>query len=212
MEENKSANTLPSLIDEVLIAGVENDLFLKDNIKNIALNKFLQKKLYHLLWHIFHSFSVMYPENPTEEEKSRTKTFINKIATDLYIICYSCSKNKDTLIKTYDIDLAVSSRLNIIHFFCYYHKEVNIKYRPSIININAKYDPDLYTTDFIIKRYTTDDYISFIESNYNLNLYKLFQSDTMDSFFQLFYDFTKQFYRLDADKYDLQINLKISAI
>ena len=212
MEENKSANTLPSLIDEVLIAGVENDLFLKDNIKNIVLNKFLQKKLYHLLWHIFHSFSVMYPENPTEEEKSRTKTFINKIATDLYIICYSCSKNKDTLIKTYDIDLAVSSRLNIIHFFCYYHKEVNIKYRPSIININAKYDPDLYTTDFIIKRYTTDDYISFIESNYNLNLYKLFQSDTMDSFFQLFYDFTKQFYRLEADKYDLQINLKISAI
>jgi hypothetical protein len=212
MEENKSANTLPSLIDEVLIAGVENDLFLKDNIKNIVLNKFLQKKIYHLLWHIFHSFSVMYPENPTEEEKSRTKTFINKIATDLYIICYSCSKNKDTLIKTYDIDLAVSSRLNIIHFFCYYHKEVNIKYRPSIININAKYDPDLYTTDFIIKRYTTDDYISFIESNYNLNLYKLFQSDTMDSFFQLFYDFTKQFYRLDADKYDLQINLKISAI
>jgi hypothetical protein len=212
MEENKSANTLPSLIDEVLIAGVENDLFLKDNIKHMVLNKFLQKKLYHLLWHIFHSFSVMYPENPTEEEKSRTKTFINKIATDLYIICYSCSKNKDTLIKTYDIDLAVSSRLNIIHFFCYYHKEVNIKYRPSIININAKYDPDLYTTDFIIKRYTTDDYISFIESNYNLNLYKLFQSDTMDSFFQLFYDFTKQFYRLDADKYDLQINLKISAI
>jgi hypothetical protein len=212
MEENKSANTLPSLIDEVLIAGVENDLFLKDNIKNIVLNKFLQKKIYHLLWHIFHSFSVMYPENPTEEEQSRTKTFINKIATDLYIICYSCSKNKDTLIKTYDIDLAVSSRLNIIHFFCYYHKEVNIKYRPSIININAKYDPDLYTTDFIIKRYTTDDYISFIESNYNLNLYKLFQSDTMDSFFQLFYDFTKQFYRLEADKYDLQINLKISAI
>jgi hypothetical protein len=212
MEENKSANTLPSLIDEDLIAGLENDLFLKDNIKYIVLNKFLQKKIYHLLWHIFHSFSVMYPENPTEEEKSRTKTFINKIATDLYIICYSCSKNKDTLIKTYDIDLAVSSRLNIIHFFCNYHKEVNIKYRPSIININAKYDPDLYTTDFIIKRYTTDDYISFIESNYNLNLYKLFQSDTMDSFFQLFYDFTKQFYRLEVDKYDLQINLKISAI
>ena len=212
MEEIKSSNTGLSLIDDDLIAGVENDVFLKDNIKHIVLNKFLQKKIYHLLWHIFHSFSVMYPENPTEEEKSRTKTFINKIATDLYIICYSCSKNKDTLIETYDIDLAVSSRLNIIHFFCNYHKEVNIKYRPSIININAKYDPDLYTTDFIIKRYMKDDHISFIESNYNLNLYKLFQSNTMDSFFQLFYNFTKQFYRLEAEKYDLQINLKISAI
>jgi hypothetical protein len=212
MEEIKSSNTSISLIDEDIINGVENDVLLKDKIKNITLNKFSQKKIYHLLWHIFHSFSVVYPEEPTEEEQSRTKNFINKIATHLSIICYSCSRNKDTLIKTYDIDLAVSSRLNIIDFFCNYHKEVNIKYRPSIININAKYEPDLYTTDFIIKRYMNDDYISFIESNYNLNLYKLFQSNTMGSFFQLFYNFTKQFYRLEADKYDLQINLKISAI
>jgi len=212
MEEIKSYNTRLSLIDDDIINGVENDVLIKDKIKNITLNKFSQKKIYHLLWHIFHSFSVVYPEEPTEDERSRTKNFINKIATDLYIICSSCSKNKDTLIETYDIDLAVSSRLNIIHFFCNYHKEVNIKYRPSIININAKYDPDLYTTDFIIKRYTTNDYISFIESNYNLNLYKLFQSNTMDSFFQLFYNFTKQFYKLEAEKYNVQINLKISAI
>ena len=212
MEEIKSYNTRLSFIDDDIINGVENDVLIKDKIKNITLNKFSQKKIYHLLWHIFHSFSVVYPEEPTEDERSRTKNFINKIATDLYIICSSCSKNKDTLIETYDIDLAVSSRLNIIHFFCNYHKEVNIKYRPSIININAKYDPQVYTTDFIIKRYTTNDYISFIESNYNLNLYKLFQSNTMDSFFQLFYNFTKQFYKLEAEKYNVQINLKISAI
>lgn len=212
MEEIKSYNTRLSLIDDDIINGVENDVLIKDKIKNITLNKFSQKKIYHLLWHIFHSFSVVYPEEPTEDERSRTKNFINKIATDLYIICSSCSKNKDTLIETYDIDLAVSSRLNIIHFFCNYHKEVNIKYRPSIININAKYDPQVYTTDFIIKRYTTNDYISFIESNYNLNLYKLFQSNTMDSFFQLFYNFTKQFYKLEAEKYNVQINLTISAI
>lgn len=212
MEEIKSYNTRLSFIDDDIINGIENDVLIKDKIKNITLNKFSQKKIYHLLWHIFHSFSVVYPEEPTEDERSRTKNFINKIATDLYIICSSCSKNKDTLIETYDIDLAVSSRLNIIDFFCNYHKEVNIKYRPSIININAKYDPPVYTTDFIIKRYTTNDYISFIESNYNLNLYKLFQSNTMDSFFQLFYNFTKQFYKLEAEKYNVQINLKISAI
>ena len=212
MEEIKSYNTRLSFIDDDIINGIENDVLIKDKIKNITLNKFSQKKIYHLLWHIFHSFSVVYPEEPTEDERSRTKNFINKIATDLYIICSSCSKNKDTLIETYDIDLAVSSRLNIIDFFCNYHKEVNIKYRPSIININAKYDPQVYTTDFIIKRYTTNDYISFIESNYNLNLYKLFQSNTMDSFFQLFYNFTKQFYKLEAEKYNVQINLKISAI
>ena len=127
MEEIKSYNTRLSFIDDDIINGVENDVLIKDKIKNITLNKFSQKK-------------------------------------------------------------------------------------PSIININAKYDPQVYTTDFIIKRYTTNDYISFIESNYNLNLYKLFQSNTMDSFFQLFYNFTKQFYKLEAEKYNVQINLKISAI
>ena len=212
MEEIKTSDKRFSLIDDDLINCANNDFLLKYQIKSITLNKFLQKKIYHLLWHIFHSFSVMYPDEPTEEEKFRTKNFINKITTHLSIICSSCSRNKDTFIENYDIDLAVSSKTNIIQFFSNYHKEVNIKYRPSIININAKYEPDLYTTDFIIKRYMNDDYISFIESNYNLNLYKLFQSNTMGSFFQLFYDFTKQFYRLEADKYDLQINLKISAI
>ena len=192
------------LIDEDLISCAENDFLLKYQIKSITLSKFLQKKIYHLLWHIFHSFSVMYPDEPTEEEKSRTKNFINKITTHLSIICSSCSRNKDTFIEKYDIDLAVSSKTNIIQFFCDYHKEVNIKYRPPLIATNAKYDADLFTTDFIIERYTKNDYISLIETTYNLNLYKNFQLNSMDSFFQLFQSCSKLIYRLESDKYDFQ--------
>ena len=192
------------LIDEDLISCAENDFLLKYQIKSITLSKFLQKKIHHLLWHIFHSFSVMYPENPTEEEKLRTKNFMNKITTNLYIICSSCNRNKDTFIENYDIDLAVSSKTNIIQFFSNYHKEVNIKYRPPIVTTNAKYDADLFTTDFIIERYTKNDYISLIETTYNLNLYKNFQLNSMDSFFQLFQSCSKLIYRLESDKYDFQ--------
>ena len=204
MEEIKTSRNNFLLIDEDLISCAENDFLLKYQIKSITLNKFLQKKIYHLLWHIFHSFSVMYPENPSEEEKIRTKNFINKITTDLSIICSSCSRKKDTFIQNYDIDLAVSSKTNIIQFFCDYHKEVNIKYRPQIVTTNAKYDADLFTTDFIIERYTKNDYISLIETTYNLNLYKNFQLNSMDSFFQLFQSCSKLIYRLETDKYDFQ--------
>ena len=202
MAEIKTSSTNFSLIDEDLINCAENDFLLKYQIKSITLNKFLQKKIHHLLWHIFHSFSVMYPENPTEEEKLRTKNFINKITTHLSIICSSCGRNKDTFIQNYNIDLAVSSKTNIIQFFCDYHKEVNIKYRPPIVTTNAKYDADLFTTDFIIERYTKNDYISLIETTYNLNLYKNFQLNSMDTFFQLFQSCSKEIYR--EDKYDFQ--------
>ena len=205
MDNIKISNTGFSLIDDNLINCANNDFLLKYQIKSITLNKFLQKKIYHLLWHIFHSFSVMYPENPTEEEKLRTKNFINKITTHLSIICSSCSKNKDTFIANYDIDLAVSSKTNIIQFFCDYHKEVNIKYRPPIVTTNAKYEADLFNTEFIIERYTKNDYISLIETTYNLNLYKNFQFNSMDSFFQLFQSCAKEIYK-ETDKYALQLN------
>jgi hypothetical protein len=204
MEEIKTSDTRFSLIDDDLINCANNDFLLKYQIKSITLNKFLQKKIYHLLWHIFHSFSVMYPETPSEEEKTRTKNFINKITTHLSIICSSCSRNKDTFIQNYDIDLAVSSKTNIIQFFSNYHKEVNIKYRAPIVTTNSKYQADLFTTDFIIERYTKNDYISLIETTYNLNLYKNFQLNSMDSFFQLFHSCSKLIYRLESDKYDFQ--------
>lgn len=204
MENIKTSNTSFSLIDEDLISCAENDFLLIYQIKSITLNKFLQKKIHHLVWHIFHSFSVMYPDEPTEEERTRTKNFINKITTHLSIICSSCGGNKDTFIQNYDIDLAVSSKINIIQFFCDYHKEVNIKYRPPLITINKTYDVDLYNTDFIIERYTKNDYISLIETTYNLNLYKNFQLNYMDSFFHLFQSCSKLIYR-EADKYALQL-------
>ena len=190
MEEINNSNTSFSLIEDDLIQlSNNNNSFYKQNIKNFTLGMFLKTKIQHIAWHIFHSFSIMYPDEPTEDEQLRTKNFIKKITTNLGIICSSCSGNKDTFISKYNTDLAVSSKTNLIQFFCDYHKNVNTTLRPQKY---FNYEPDIYTTKFIIDRYTKNDYISLINTTYNINLVLLFQQNSMDDFFLLFHKNVKE--------------------
>jgi hypothetical protein len=204
MEEINNSNTSFSLIEDDLIQlSNNNNSFYKQNIKNFTLGMFLKTKIQHIAWHIFHSFSIMYPDEPTEDEKLRTKNFINKITTNLGIICSSCSGNKDTFIAKYDIDLAVSSKTNLIQFFCDYHKYVNTTLRPQK---HFSYEPDIYTTYFIIDRYTKNDYISLINTTYNINLVSLFQQNSMDDFFLLFHKNVKEIISYkEPNNYDFEI-------
>lgn len=204
MEEINNSNTSFSLIEDDLIQlSNNNNSFYKQNIKNFTLGMFLKTKIQHIAWHIFHSFSIMYPDEPTEDEKLRTKNFIKKITTNLGIICSSCSGNKDTFISKYNTDLAVSSKTNLIQFFCDYHKYVNTTLRPQK---HFSYEPDIYTTKFIIDRYTKNDYISLINATYNINLVSLFQQNSMDDFFLLFHKNVKEIISYkEPDKYDFEI-------
>ena len=197
-------NTNFSLIEDDLIQlSNNNNSFYKQNIKNFTLGMFLKTKIQHIAWHIFHSFSIMYPDEPTIEQQLMTKNFISKITTNLGIICSSCGGNKDNFISKYDIDLAVSSKTSLIHFFCDYHKYVNTTLRPQK---HFSYEPDIYTTDFIIDRYTKNDYISLINTTYNINLVSLFQQNSMDDFFLLFHKNVKEIISYkEPDKYDFEI-------
>ena len=201
MEEINNSNTFFSLIEDELIQLSNNNNFYKENVKKFILGMFLKTKIQHIAWHIFHSFSIMYPDEPTIEQQLMTKNFINKITTNLGIICSSCSGNKDNFISKYDTDLAVSSKTNIIQFFCNYHKYVNTTLRPQ-----KHYEPDTYTSDFIIDRYTKNDYISLINNTYNINLVSLFQQNSMDDFFLLFNKNVKEIISYkELDKYDFDI-------
>jgi len=132
-----------------------------------------------------------------------TKNFIMSIKTNIKIGCSSCG-NKDIFVENSDMDTVVNSKINLIQFFCDYHKIVNTKYRRTI----QPYNLDMYTTDFIIDRYTNNDYISFIETKYTVNLYKLFQNHTMDNFFSIFDNNITKKIRSENDKYDFDINFK----
>jgi hypothetical protein len=204
MEEIKTSNTDFSLIEDDLIQlANNNNSFYQQNIKNFTLGMFFKTKIQHIAWHIFHSFSIIYPDEPTIEQQLMTKNFINKITTNLGIICSSCGGNKDNFISKYDIDLAVSSKTNIIQFFCDYHKYVNTTLRPQK---HFSYEPDIYTTEFIIDRYTKNDYISLINTTYNINLVSLFQQKSMDDFFLLFHKNVKEIISYkESDKYDFEI-------
>jgi hypothetical protein len=198
-------NTSFSLINNDLIQMSNiNNSFYKKNVNTFVLGMFSKTKIQHIAWHIFHSFSVMYPDEPTKEEQLRTKNFINKITNNLGIICSSCnSKNKDTFIENYDIDLAVSSKKNIIHFFCDYHKKVNTTLRQQE---HFNYEPDIYTNEFIIDRYTKNDYISLIDAAYKINLFSLFQQNCMNDFFLLFHKNVKEIISYkETNKYDFDI-------
>ena len=205
MEEINNSNTIFSLIEDDLIqlSNNNNNGFYKQNVKQFILGMFLKTKIQHIAWHIFHSFSIMYPDEPTIEQQLMTKNFINKITTNLGIICSSCGGNKDKFISNYDTDLAVSSKTNLIQFFCDYHKYVNTTLRPQK---HFSYEPDIYTTDFIIDRYTKNDYISLINTTYNINLVSLFQQNSMDDFFLLFHKNVKEIISYkEPDKYDFEI-------
>ena len=204
MEEINNSNTIFSLIEDDLIQlSNNNNSFYKQNVKQFILGMFLKTKIQHIAWHIFHSFSIMYPDEPTIEQQLMTKNFISKITTNLGIICSSCGGNKDTFIANYDTDLAVSSKTNIIQFFCDYHKYVNTTLRPQK---HFSYEPDIYTTDFIIDRYTKNDYISLINTTYNINLVSLFQQNSMDDFFLLFHKNVKEIISYkEPNNYDFEI-------
>jgi hypothetical protein len=193
-----------SLIDHDLIQlSNNNNSFYKQNVKQFILGMFLKTKIQHVAWHIFHSFSTLYPDEPTTEQQLMTKNFIKKITTNLGIICSSCSGKKDNFIATYDTDLAVSSKTNLIQFFCDYHKHVNTTLRQQK---PFNYEPDIYTTEFIIDRYTKNDYISLIDRTYNINLVSLFQQNSMDDFFPLFHKNVKEIiYYKEPNKYDFEI-------
>ena len=152
------------------------------------------------------SFSILYPELPTEEQKSDMKSFLLSLKTNLKLFCHSCGgNNKDTFIENSDIDFAVSSKDNLIQFFCDYHISVNTisRLNPELYNYNS----DLYNKDFIINRYTKNDYIGFIETMYNINLFKLFQNRQLQSFFS---NFTETLKKILSEKiYDFSINFTV---
>ena len=169
-------------------------------IKGLVISRFLHKKIFHVLWHILHSFSVLYPETPNQEQRQLTKDLILNIKANLKITCTSCSNNvKDDFIENNNLDLAVSSKNTLIQFFCDYHVKINSEYRHQI----NKYDSSMYNIDYIINKYSQNDYVSLIENIYDINLFKLFETNQLNSFFVKFENVKKQIY---SEKFTFNFN------
>ena len=191
---------MSNIINSELISFANNDQTLIRFVNALIINRFLHKKLFHVLWHILHSFSVLYPETPNEEQRQLTKDFILNIKSKLNIICSSCSDNvKDDFIENNNLDLAVSSKTTLIQFFCDYHIKINSEYRYQL----NKYDSSLYNIDYIVNKYSQTDYVSLIENIYDINLFNLFETNQLNSFFIKFENVKKQIY---SEKFTFNFN------
>lgn len=155
-------------LDLLLEQYINNNPNIKTQFKSLLYNNIYTKRGQHISWHLLHSFSVVYPDYPSEQLKTNTKQFINNLKGYLPF-CSSCSNNiKDNFIQNYNIDLAVSNKNEIIIFFINYHSYINISFTN-----NPNYDSSIFTIDYVINKYSDNMYNDYFKTNYNIDLLQI---------------------------------------
>lgn len=125
---------------------------------------YLSQNYYHImLWHMFHSFSVFYPDEPSDVLKVNTKLFLNSLKN--MTGCSGCSNNKnDVFVSNCNLDDVVGSKTKMVAFFNDYHKYINVKI------LKKPDDYDLFTNDYIISKYSGNEFTRYFENKYSFNL------------------------------------------
>lgn len=77
-------------------------------------------------WIFLHSISFSYPENPTKKDKRQFKTFF--LSLENVLPCSLCCEHYKKYLQEHDIDDALQSRKNLIHYFIRLHNHINKKY------------------------------------------------------------------------------------
>jgi hypothetical protein len=172
-------------IDAFLCNSLKNDSHVKMNVKQMVQIDY--SKLYHgqLIWHMLHSLSVFYPHEPTIDHKNDAKFLIENAKSLLF--CSSCSRNPhDNFYELYDLDLAVSCKMEMVKYFIEYHKFINS-------NIpNKIYNGEPFTIDYVINKYTNQDYINYFKQVHDFNIEELMTSDK-DNFHKAVLKFKNNF-------------------
>ena len=163
-------------MNNILFESIHNDNKIIDNLKNNLHSESIKKRHQHISWILLHSFSVFYPIEPTEIEKNNTKNFI-KVIKHRLPFCSACSNNKnDKFIENYNLDIAISTRDELVNFFIKYHSYINKNF------VNLEYDDSIYTIEYIINKYTSTDYRQYIKNIYNIDLNEIITNSIIDNY------------------------------
>jgi hypothetical protein len=158
---------------------MNNSNDIKKQFMAVFFNNIYLKRAQHITWNILHSFSVFYPDSPSEQLQQNTKLFINNLKTYLPF-CSSCSNNiKDNFIQNYNIDFAVSNKNELILFFINYHSYINTSFTN-----NPNYDSSIFTIEYVINKYSDNTYNEYFKTNYNLDLLTIISEEAEFSTFQ----------------------------
>ena len=160
-------------LNQLLCNSINNDSTIVSNFKRLLLSNIIKTRCYNIIWHSLHSFSTIYPENPSDNQKKNTKELLLKIKS-VMPFCMSCSNNNgDTFLENYNLELATSSTNELIICLIDYHKFIN-----NTFGKNKNYDDSLYTIDFIKNKYADNSYTQYIKQTYHISLLELISNNS----------------------------------
>lgn len=207
-------DNLDEIMKNQMIFSYENNLTFRNQLVTIFNNHYSQNIKYHLMWMFFHSFSFSYPDIPSEEYKMETANFIANIIPKNLGGCGGCQNDYKTYIEKLNVFRIVSSKLELSTFFVDLHNYINNKKFDQqnrivtnnfkiIINENDKLvSPINCTYEDVKNKYEQTDFIALLETKYNINMFKLIESKSLATFYDLFN-------KIDFKTADVQYNVSI---
>jgi hypothetical protein len=191
---------LDEIMKNQMIFSFENNLSFRNQLSNVFNVYHLQNSKFHLMWLFFHSFSFAYPDIPSDEYKMETVHFITNIIPKNLGGCGSCQNDYKTYIEKLNIFRIISSKQEISTFFVELHNYINNKKfeqnnKTAIssqfkitTNKNISINNQVIICDYetVKTKYEQIDYVSLLETKYNINMFKLIESKSLATFYELF--------------------------
>jgi hypothetical protein len=208
-------DNLDETIKNHMIFSYENNVAFRTQLTNVFNTHYTQNVKYHLMWLFFHSFSFAYPEEPSEEYKIETANFIANVIPRNLGGCSGCQNDYKTYVEKLNIFRIISSKQELSIFFVDLHNYINNKKFDQqnrnvannfniLINENEKLvSPINCSYEDVKNKYEQTDYISLLESKFDINIFKLIENKSLSTFYDIFN-------KLKFDLYDNKFNIDIS--
>ena len=189
---------LDEIVKNQMISSYENNIAFLNQLLNTFNNHYIQNIKYHIMWLFFHSFSFAYPDIPSEEYKMETANFISNIIPKNLGGCGGCQNDYKTYIEKLNIFRIVSSKQELSTFFVDLHNYINNKKfeqknKHAIlsqfkITTNKSIHNQVIFCDYdtVKTKYEQLDYIYLLETKCNINMFKLIESKSLATFYELF--------------------------
>ena len=191
-------DNLDEIMKNQMIFSFENNLSFRNKLSNVFNAYHLQNSKFHLMWLFFHSFSFAYPDIPSDEYKMETAHFITNIIQINLGGCGGCQNDYKIYIEKLNIFRIISSKQEISTFFVDLHNYINNKKfeqnNKTAISSQFKITTNksinnqviFYDYETVKTKYEQIDYVSLLETKYNINMFKLIESKSLATFYELF--------------------------
>ena len=155
-----------NLIYTEVSTNLKHDNRILTNIKSDINLTFKKNLYYNVVWHLFHSFSVIY--DPRAVDKTDIYFFMNNIKKSV-TGCSSCSTD-DSYFIINNMEEVISSSQTMVEWFVNLHNIINNKKNEKLKNEIFRTD---WTAQEVIDKYQQTDYKSILFNQYGIDMNNL---------------------------------------